>query len=150
MALSRPRVGNHIWGVGRNASTRNRGRIILSRPEIRFQVSRLVSLLCGCFLLVVLVNLCLPTCTIGVSGASRGEIGQAVKSALAVGYRHIDGARAYGVRTSTFPRSTHKPKYLHTERARGWRRDQGKRDSSGGHLHHIESMRPPRLESSDG
>ena len=34
----------------------------------------------------------------GVGRAGKGEVGQAVKAALAAGYRHIDGAWAYGVR----------------------------------------------------
>lgn len=39
----------------------------------------------------------------GVWKAGRGEVGQAVKAALAAGYRHIDGAWAYHVRTSMLP-----------------------------------------------
>lgn len=37
----------------------------------------------------------------GVWKATKGEVGQAVKHALKVGYRHIDGAFIYGV--SSFP-----------------------------------------------
>ena len=56
----------------------------------------------------------------GVWKASRGEVGQAVKAALAAGYRHIDGAWAYGVRTLTLlPGRIHQSKqlekHLHTE-----------------------------------
>ena len=43
----------------------------------------------------------------GVWKAGKGEVGQAVKAALAAGYRHIDDAWAYRVCTSTFARGTH-------------------------------------------
>ena len=91
---------------------------------------------------IVLINLRLLIYTAGVWKASRGEVGPAVKAALAAGYRHIDGAWAYGVRTLTFPRGIYKAKHLHTERARGWRRDQGERGSSGGDFHHVKGTRP--------
>ena len=47
------------------------------------------------------------TCASGVGNAGKGEVGQAVKAALAAGYRHIDGAWAYPVRTLVFPAWMH-------------------------------------------
>jgi len=86
------------------------------------------------------VNLCLLIYATGVRLAGGEEVGQAVKAALAAGYRHIDGAWIYGVRTTTFLQGIREAKYMHTERTRGWRRDQGERGSTGGHLHHLEGM----------
>ena len=51
----------------------------------------------------------------GVWQANGGEAGQAVKAALAAGYRHIDDAWAYHVRTLTLPSGINQSKHLHTE-----------------------------------
>jgi hypothetical protein len=44
VAFSKLQVGSRVWDAGRGASTRSQRRIILSHPEIRFRVSRSVSL----------------------------------------------------------------------------------------------------------
>ena len=62
-------------------------------------MSRLVSPHCSH---IQRIDLCLLIYATGVWQAGSGEVGQAVKAALAAGYRHIDDAWAYGVRTATF------------------------------------------------
>ena len=64
------------------------------RPEIRSRLSPLASLHDTGF------DSSLLTKVLGVWKAGRGEVGQAVKAALAAGYRHIDDAWIYRVRVS--------------------------------------------------
>jgi diketogulonate reductase-like aldo/keto reductase len=51
----------------------------------------------------------------GVSRASGGELVQAVKAALAAGYRHIDDAWRYGVCTPMLLRGIYQSKHPNAE-----------------------------------
>ena len=54
-------------------------------------------------------------CASGVWQAGRGQVGQAIKAALAAGYRHIDDAWIYGVRNLIFLGRINQPTNTHTE-----------------------------------